>query len=144
MSLLNKKCQTNLRSGVHKVKLTSYGEYEGQERTLEDGSVIKTKPYLWWRMETMDGKQYVTHKFYSVEDDPSGQRTLEILTNILTPLQLQTNIVADEWGDFFQALVDTKQEFTTSIVEVPSEDGTRMYTNFNYDAKLATLRNALK
>lgn len=92
----------------------------------------------------MDGKQYVTHKFYSVEDDPSGQRTLEILTNILTPLQVQTNITADEWGDFFQALVDSKQEFTVSIIEVPSEDGTRTYTNFNYDAKLANLRNALK
>ena len=144
MSLLNKKCQVNLRSGVHKVVLTSYGEYEGQERTLEDGSVSKTKPYLWWRMETVDGKQYVTHKFYSVEDDPSGQRTLEILTNILTPLQVQTNITADEWGDFFQALVDTKQEFTVSIIEVPSEDGTRTYTNFNYDAKLANLRDALK
>ena len=122
MSILNITIKPELETGIHAVTLKAYGEQDS--RLTTDGNILKGYLFLKWT----DGTQESIHRIYC---DTNNEQDCEILGNYIKAIQEQMSFTGTI-PETLEKLKNEKLKIEVLITEKASEDGTKIYKNFNY------------
>ena len=122
MSILNVTIKPEFETGVHAVTLKAYGEQDC--RLTADGNILKGYLFLKWT----DGTQEGIHRIYC---DTNSDQDCEILGNYIKAIQEQMEFNGTI-SETLEKLKNEKLKIEILVTEKASEDGTKIYKNFNY------------
>lgn len=122
MSILNITIKPELSTGIHTATLKAYGEQEN--RLTADGNILKGYLFLKWT----NGEAESIHRIYC---DTNNEQDCEILGNYIKAIQEQMNFTGTI-PETLEKLKNEKIKIEVLITEKASEDGARIYKNFNY------------
>lgn len=122
MSILNVTIKPELNTGIHTVTLKAFGEQES--RLTAEGNILKGYLFLKWD----NGEAESIHRIYC---DTNNEQDCEILGSYIKALQEQIGFVGTI-PETLTKLREEKLKIEVLITERASEDGSRIYKNFNY------------
>lgn len=160
MSILKRgslKAALDFNCGLHTVKLVDFGERESYLRVFDNGESKVYKATVWFKLE--DDKHAVDkHIFYYdtvailnpetqkneptiTEDD--AEKLLSIVNNIRKQIDDKALEAITDFTEILEYLKDNKCTFQTFVSETPSQDGSKMWKNFDYNPdtiKISTIK----
>ena len=121
--LLNRTITPELTLGVNQVTLKAFGET--QPRMLQDGTTLKGFIFLKWST----GEAESVHRIYV---DENNENDIEILNMYIKAIQEQVDFVGTI-EDTLKYLKESQEKITVLISERASEDGSKIYRNYQYN-----------
>ena len=131
MSILNVTIKPELNTGINTVTLKAFGEQES--RLTADGNLLKGYLFLKWDNGTAES----IHRIYC---DTNNEQDCEILGSYIKAIQEQMEFVGTI-PETLTKLRDEKLKIEVLVTEKASQDGSKIYKNFNYKK---TVIDALK
>ena len=122
MSILNVTIKPEFETGIHAVTLKAYGEQDS--RLTTDGNLLKGYLFLKWDNGTAES----IHRIYC---DTNNEQDCEILGNYIKAIQEQMEFNGTI-SETLEKLKNEKLKIEILVTEKASEDGTKIYKNFNY------------